>query len=79
MEDDLYTQLLRHDQGVMNGLIARYIKPVHQLATMILGQVGTPQDVEEVCADAFERAWERIAEFNPEQTALLAWLLMLTK
>lgn len=79
MDDGWYAQLLRCEPGVMNGLIAQYIKPVHHLATMIIGQVGTPQDVEEVTADAFARAWARISEFNPEQTTLLSWLLMLTK
>ena len=75
----LYEQLLRRDTRALDELVTQYIKPVHHLAGMIIGETGSAQDVEEVTADAFGRAWERIGQFDPLRTTLLNWLLMLTK
>lgn len=75
----LYEQLLRRDPRALDELVSQFIKPVHRLAALIIGETGSAQDVEEVTADAIRGAWERIGEFDPLRTTLLNWLLMLTK
>ncbi|HWI66378.1 MAG TPA: sigma-70 family RNA polymerase sigma factor [Symbiobacteriaceae bacterium] len=79
MQDDLYLRLMRRDPSAMELLVRQFIAPVHRLAGLILGQTGTPEDVEEIASDAFARAWERIAEYDPERTTLASWVLMITK
>ena len=79
VQDDLRLLLLRRDPTAMELLVRQFIAPVHRLAVMVLGQAGSPEDVEEIASDVFARVWERIAEYDPERSTLLNWVLMITK
>ncbi|HYF93676.1 MAG TPA: sigma-70 family RNA polymerase sigma factor [Symbiobacteriaceae bacterium] len=79
MPDDLVQRLLSRDLSALDLLVRLYVDRVHHLAGWILGQAGTPEDVEEVAADVFARAWERIAQYDPHKSTLAGWLLMITK
>lgn len=75
----LHEGLQQRDPTALDRLIAEFSGPVLHLAGLILGQTGRPEDAEEVAADAFAAAWDRIGEFDPRRTNLKSWLLMLTK
>lgn len=79
MQDDLHGRLLGRDPTALDQLIDQHIDQVHWLVGLILGRVGSPEDVEEAVADVFARAWDRAAEFDPARTTLRSWLLMLAK
>lgn len=76
---ELHRRLLARDPAVVDDLVAAFSGPMHYLAVMILGQVGTAEDAEEAVADALTAAWDRAAEFDPTRTSLKSWLLMITK
>jgi RNA polymerase sigma-70 factor (ECF subfamily) len=79
VQDDLHLRLQARDPAALDQLFDLYIDPVHWLVGLILGRVGSPEDVEEAVSDTFARAWERAVEFDPARTPLRNWVLMIAK
>lgn len=72
-------QLLRREPQGLRLLMDRSVHQVHRLVSLILGRIGTPEDVEEVVGDIYIKAWEQIGEYDPDRSSLRAWLLMIAK
>lgn len=79
LQEQIYRRLLSRDPGGMDLLMQEFFTPVYRLASLITGRAGRPEDVEEIAADAFAQAWDQIAEYDPNRTTLLNWVLMITK
>lgn len=78
-ERRIHRLLLARDPAGLDELTLLLGHKAYRLAQMILGGLGSAQDVEEVVSDALVAAWNRAAEFDPERSTLTNWLLMLTK
>lgn len=79
MVEELHQLVQQRAPGALDKLIDAHLDPVHRLVSLILGTLGSPEDVEEVVADTFTRAWNQASEFDPGRTTLRSWLLMIAK
>lgn len=77
--EELHQFVRERAPDALDKLIDAHLDPVHRLVSLILGSLGSPEDVEEVVADTFTRAWNRAPEFDPGRTTLRSWLLMIAK
>ena len=68
----LLERLRRRDPDALDALTARYRPYVRAVFAHILRELGTREDLEELCADVFVTLWQHAGEPEPEQ--LKAWL-----
>lgn len=76
---ELVHGLQQGDPAALDSLICRFGGTVLELAQVIVGAAGGPEDAEEAAADAFARAWQRRAEYDPGRSTVRSWLLMHAK
>ena len=63
------------DTSAFDALLRRHFRAALLIA---FGQTGSREDAEDVCQDAFVRAWERLADCrDPERVA--AWLMRIVR
>ena len=67
------------DERIINEVIVKYSKLLWPIASAVLKNVGSEQDVEECIADVFIDLWENPDKYNPERGTLKTWLCMVTR
>ncbi|MHB1418388.1 MAG: sigma-70 family RNA polymerase sigma factor [Bacillota bacterium] len=78
-ESEIYDALMRREPEALASLIDLHAPAVYHLVSHILAGVGTAQDVEECCSEAFCEIWQKIDHYQPERAVLRTWLLMHVK
>lgn len=68
-----------HDERIINEIIIKYSKLLWPIASAVLKNVGTEQDVEECIADVFIDLWENPDKYNAERGTLKSWLCMVAR
>lgn len=59
------------EASACNVLVDRHLKRLHALASRLLGNSA---DADEVCQDAFVRAWQQAAKWRPGKAQFSTWL-----
>ena len=69
----------RGDPDAMNTIICKYSRLLWPIASAVLHNVGSEQDVEEVIADTFIYLWEHPQKFDPQRGTLKTLLCIVAR
>lgn len=80
MSDEKIILAIRNrDEAIMADVIQKYSKLLWSIASAILINASSVQDVEECVADAFIHLWQSPEKYDPEKGKLSSWLSMVTR
>lgn len=80
VKDENIREAVSRGQGdVMNYVIDKYSRLLWPIASAVLKNVGSEQDVEECVADAFIYLWKYPEKFDPARGSLKSWLCLVTR
>ena len=80
MKDENIKEAVSRGQGdVMNHVIEKYSRLLWPIASAVLKNVGSEQDVEECVADAFIYFWQHPEKFDPARGSLKSWLCLVVR
>ena len=80
MKDEKIREAVSRGQGeVMNQVIEKYSRLLWPIASAVLTNVGSEQDVEECVADAFIYFWQYPEKFDPGKGSLKSWLCLVVR
>lgn len=78
-DEAVITAIANHDEVVMAGVIRKYSRLLWPIASAVLGNVGSEQDVEECVADAFIYLWEHPQKFDAKRGTLKTLLCIIAR
>ena len=73
---EMIERIGRGDQSAFSALYDRLSHPLYSLALRMLGDAGDAQDA---LQDVFLQIWSRAATYNPEQSTVFSWTVLLTR
>jgi RNA polymerase sigma-70 factor, ECF subfamily len=73
---EMIERIGRGDQSAFSALYDRLSRPLYSLALRMLGDAGDAQDA---LQDVFLQIWSRAATYNPEQSTVFSWAVLLTR
>ena len=73
---EMIERIRRGDQSAFSALYDRLSRPLYSLALRMLGDAGDAQDA---LQDVFLQIWSRAATYNPEQSTVFSWTVLLTR
>ena len=73
---EMIERIGRGDQSAFSALYDRLSRPLYSLALRMLGDAGDAQDA---LQDIFLQIWSRAATYNPEQSTVFSWTVLLTR
>jgi RNA polymerase sigma-70 factor (ECF subfamily) len=73
---EMFERIGRGDQSAFSALYDRLSRPLYSLALRMLGDAGDAQDA---LQDVFLQIWSRAATYNPEQSTVFSWTVLLTR
>lgn len=80
MNDEvLISKLKSRDEAAISHVITKYSRLLWPIASAVLKNVGSQQDVEECVADVFISLWEHPEKFDPRRGTLKSWLCMVAR
>jgi len=80
VKDENIREAVSRGQGdVMNHVIDKYSRLLWPIASAVLKNVGSEQDVEECVADAFIYFWQYPEKFDPARGSLKSWLCLVVR
>ena len=78
-EDVILSGLQRREEAAIGYVITKYAKLLWPIASAVLKNVGSRQDVEECVADAFIYLWEHPERYDPQRGTLKSWLCIVAR
>jgi RNA polymerase sigma-70 factor, ECF subfamily len=73
---EMIERIGRGDQSAFSALYDRLSRPLYSLALRMLGDAGDAQDA---LQDVFLQIWSRAATYNPQQSTVFSWTVLLTR
>src|SRR5947207_15515489 len=73
---EMIERIGRGDQSAFSALYDRLSRPLYSLALRMLEDAGDAQDA---LQDVFLQIWSRAATYNPEQSTVFSWTVLLTR
>ena len=73
---EMIERIGRGDQSAFGALYDRLSRPLYSLALRMLGDAGDAQDA---LQDVFLQIWSRAATYNPQQSTVFSWTVLLTR
>lgn len=80
MSDEKIFQAIRNkNEEVMAGVIQKYSRLLWKIASAVLVNAASVQDVEECVADSFIYFWMHPDKYDPDKGKLSSWLVMVVR
>lgn len=73
------TAIREQNESVFESVIDRYSRLLWSIASAVLSQSGTEQDIEECVADAFIFLWNNSQRYDPNKGSLKTWLSIIVR
>ena len=73
---ELIARVVQGDQNAFRALYDRLVDPLYSLACKMLGDEVEAQDVMQ---DVFVQIWRRARSYDPEQSSVFTWAILLTR
>ncbi len=78
-DEKIIASIARGDGEVMSRVIDKYSRLLWPIASAVLKNVGSDQDVEECVADAFIHLWQHPDSFDPKRGTLKSYLCVVVR
>lgn len=75
-DQEILAGLRQRDEQTISLIMAKYSRLMWPIASVVLKNVGSDQDVEECIADVFVELWQEPCRFDPQRGNLKSWLCM---
>lgn len=80
MSDEKIVEAIRHgNEEVISNVIAKYSKLMWSIASSILHNVTSDQDIEECVADVFVYLWKHPEKYDAQRGTLKVWLSVVAR
>lgn len=80
MSDEKIVDAIRHgNEEVISNVIAKYSKLMWSIASSILHNVTSDQDIEECVADVFVYLWKHPEKYDAQRGTLKVWLSVVAR
>jgi RNA polymerase sigma-70 factor (ECF subfamily) len=76
LDQEMIARVGRRDQSAFSAVYDRLSGPLYSLAMKMLGDSAEAQDA---LQDVFLQIWSRAATYNPEQSSVFSWAVLLTR
>src|SRR5215470_12341495 len=76
VDREMILRVGRGDQAAFSALYDRLSGPLYSLALKMLGDASDAQDA---LQDVFLQIWSRAGTYNPEQSSVFSWSVLLTR
>ena len=73
------TAIKNRNEAAINEVITKYSKLLWAVASAVLNNMGSTQDVEERVADTFIYLWEHPDKYDPQRGKLKTWLSIVAR
>jgi RNA polymerase sigma-70 factor (ECF subfamily) len=76
LDQEMIARIGRRDQVAFGALYDRLSGPLYSLAMKMLGD---PAEAQDTLQDVFLQIWSRAATYDPEQSSVFSWTVLLTR
>ena len=76
LDREMIARIGRRDQSAFSALYDRLSGPLYSLAMKMLGD---PEEAQDALQDVFLQIWSRAATYDPEQSSVFSWTVLLTR
>jgi len=76
LDREMIARIGRRDQSAFSALYDRLSGPLYSLAMKMLGD---PAEAQDALQDVFLQIWSRAATYDPEQSSVFSWTVLLTR
>jgi DNA-directed RNA polymerase specialized sigma24 family protein len=76
LDQEMIARIGRRDQSAFSALYDRLSGPLYSLAMKMLGD---PAEAHDVLQDVFLQIWSRAGTYDPEQSSVFSWTVLLTR
>jgi RNA polymerase sigma-70 factor (ECF subfamily) len=76
LDQEMIARIGSRDQSAFSAMYDRLSGPLYSLAVKMLGD---PAEAQEALQDVFLQIWSRAASYDPEQSSVFSWAVLLTR
>jgi len=76
LDQEMIARIGRRDQSAFSTFYDRMSGPLYSLAMKMLGD---PVEAQDALQDVFLQIWSRASTYNPEQSSVFSWSVLLTR
>src|SRR5262249_42950591 len=76
LDQEMIARISRRDQSAFSALYDRLSGPLYSLAMKMLGD---PVEAQDALQEVFVQIWSRAATYDPEQSSVFSWTVLLTR
>jgi len=76
LDQEMIARIGRRDQSAFSALYDRLSGPLYSFAMKMLGD---PAEAQDTLQDVFLQIWSRAATYDPEQSSVFSWTVLLTR
>jgi RNA polymerase sigma-70 factor (ECF subfamily) len=76
LDQEMIARIGRRDQSAFSTFYDRMSGPLYSLAMKMLGD---PAEAQDALQDVFLQIWSRASTYNPEQSSVFSWTVLLTR
>jgi RNA polymerase sigma-70 factor (ECF subfamily) len=76
LDQEMIARIGRRDQTAFSAVYDRLCGPLYSLAMKMLGD---PAEAQDALQDVFLQIWSRAATYDPEQSSVFSWAVLLTR